>query len=272
LNLRWFLWSLVSPSQVLLAMIVTGTLLLLFASTSEGPPSRVARIGKTLALTGAICLLLVGLLPASHYFAHALEARFPIPQLPRDVEGIILLSGSERPAASDAYGEPQLDEQGSRYIAYLRLANRYAGARLVYSGGGRSAPGKGPLGTQAAVATAILGNVGLDPARIVYELESHDSCDHPRNVRALVQPQPGEHWVVVTSAMHMPRVVACFRAAGWPAIIPYPTDFKVVLGPWGSGTFQITDNLALLDMSLHEWLGLLYYRLVGKTGEFFPAP
>ena len=272
LSFRWLLWSLASPSQVLLALVVAGILLTLVIRHRAGPASRGARIGAALTLVGGAGLALFGFLPVSHYSTHLLESRFPIPEPLADVAGIILLAGSERPGASDAFGEPQLGEQGSRYITALRLANRFPNAQLIYTGGSRSAPGKGPLGTQSAVATAILESVGLDPARIVYELESGDSCDHPRNVRALVQPAAGEHWVVVTTAMHMPRVVACFRAAGWPEIIPYPTDFKVELGSWDISTFQVVDNLRLLDASMHEWVGLLYYRLTGRIQELFPAP
>jgi uncharacterized SAM-binding protein YcdF (DUF218 family) len=70
----------------------------------------------------------------------------------------------------------------------------------------------------------------------------------------------------------MPRTIACFRAAGWPEVIPQPADYLVTLGPWDSGTFQIAENLLLLDAAAHEWLGLVYYRLVGRTQELFPAP
>lgn len=244
---------------------MVGTLLALFTRGTAGPPTRWARIGRRLTLAGGIGLLLFGLLPTSHYLAYALESRFAVPDLPDDVTGIILLAGSERPAASDAYGEPLLGGQGSRYIATLRLAARFPEARLVFTGGARTEPGKGALGTQSGVAAEILERVGLDRRRIVYEEASRDSCDHPGNVRALMQPKAGEHWVVVTSAMHMPRVMACFSAAGWGDVIPYPTDFKVVLGPWGAGTFQVADNLSLLDVAAHEWLGLLHYRLTGRT-------
>jgi uncharacterized SAM-binding protein YcdF (DUF218 family) len=260
-----------SPSQLLLALTMLGTLVVLVTSGTAGPPTRWARIGRRLTLTGGIGLLLFGLLPTSHYLAHALESRFPVTgQLPGDVAGIILLSGAERPAASAAYGEPQLGKHATRYVAALRLAERYPEARFVYSGGPRTDPGKGPLGTQSAVAAEILGSVGVDPARVVYESGSRDSCDHPRNVRELVQPQPGESWVVVSSAMHMPRVMACFAAAGWGDVIPYATDFKVVLGGWGAGTFQVADNLALLDAAAHEWVGLIYYRLSGRTQALLP--
>ena len=260
---------------------MVGTLLVLATSGRAGPPSRWLRIGRRLTLVGGIGLLLFGLLPLSHHMAHALEARFPVPgtaggraaqSLPDTVDGIILLAGSERPAVSQEYGEPQTGAHGSRYVAALRLAQRFPSARLVFSGGAREEPGKGPLETQAAVAAAILGQVGLDPSRIVFDEQSRDTCDHPRRVRALVQPTPGETWVVVTSAMHMPRTIACFRAAGWPDVIPYPTDFKVVLEGLDSSDLQVVDNLALLDEALHEWVGLAYYRLAGRTQEWFPGP
>lgn len=268
MTFRWLLWSLASPSQVLLAITMLGTLLVLFTRGSAGSPTRWARVGFTLTVTGGLGLLLFGLLPASHYLAHALESRVPVPgQLPGDVAGIILLAGSERPAASEAYGEPHLGGDGTRYVAALRLAHRHPAARLVYSGGPRSEPGKGPLGTQSGVAAEIIGSMGIDPSRVTFESGSRDSCDHPVNVRKLVQPQPGEHWVVVTTAMHMPRVMACFEAAGWGDVIPYPTDFKVVPGPWGAGTFQVADNLTLLDAAAHEWLGLVFYRLSGRTNS-----
>jgi len=271
-TLRWLAWHAASPSQLLLAGVIAGALLLLASRRCAPAAAPVARAGRFLAVAGGLGLFLFGLLPTSHYLAHALEARFPSPRLPEDVAGIVLLAGSERPAASDAHGEPQLGEAGSRYVAALRLAERFPRARLVYSGDTRAQPGRGSLGTQAGVAGAILGSVGLDPARVAFETESRDSCDHPRNVRALVRPVAGEAWVVVTTAMHMPRVVACFRAAGWPEVIPFPTDYRVVLGGWGVGTFRIADNLVLLDAALHEWLGLAYYRLTGRIAEFFPAP
>jgi hypothetical protein len=45
----------------------------------------------------------------------------------------------------------------------------------------------------------------------------------------------------------------------------------VVLGGWDAGTFQVADNLALLDAALHEWIGLVYYRVTGRTRELLPG-
>lgn len=272
MSLRWLLWSLASPSQIIVACAIAGGLLMVIARPRVGPPGRVARIGRALAVTGSLGLLVFGLLPTSHTFARVLEGRFPRPDLPPDVAGIVLLGGSERIAASDAHGEPLLNAFGSRYVAALRLAVQYPQARLVHTGGARLPDGSRRFSSESGVAAAVLEGTGLDRRRIVYESIARDSCEHPAKVRDLVRPVPGETWVVVTSAMHMPRVVGCFRAAGWPEIVPYPTDYRVVAGDWGRGTFRIADNLALLDSALHEWLGLAYYRLTGRIAEIFPAP
>jgi uncharacterized SAM-binding protein YcdF (DUF218 family) len=263
LTTRWLIWSLVLPSQIIAGTIVAGALLLAIWR---------GRLATLLVFSGAVLLLLFGFLPTAHRLAYALESRFPVTPLPGDVTGIIVIGGGERVSTSELYGEPQLNAQGSRYLTALRLAARYPQAVLVSTGGPMTEPGRGALGTHSAVAKAILGGVGLDPRRVLYDTRSRDTCDHPGNVRALVNPRPGQTWVVVSSAMHMPRVMACFRAAGWGDVVPYPTDYRIVPGRWSPGTFQVASNLALLDFAAHEWVGLAYYRWTGRTRELFPAP
>jgi len=261
MSVRWLLWSLLSPSQLLLMMPVLGALLLLLGRV---------RAGRVLCVSGGVAILLLGFLPLSHYLVHLLEARFPQPVLPPRITGIVLLSGAERPAASLVYQEPQLNLAAARYTATLRLAAQHPEARVVFSGGPLDDVDLGHLGGQTAVAKEILLNVGLDPARLTFEEMSRDTCDNATNTRALVRPQPGETWVVVTSAMHVPRAIACFRAVGWN-VVPKPADYHVVLGLWRTGSFEAADNLALMDSALHEWIGLVYYRLSGRTKELFPS-
>jgi len=83
------------------------------------------------------------------YIANPLETRFPQPSLPERITGIILLAGAERPAASEAYGEPLVGDSGQRYVTTLRLAARYPDARIVFTGGPKAAAGQGPLGNRS---------------------------------------------------------------------------------------------------------------------------
>lgn len=261
MSIRWFLWSILSPSQVLLGALILGALL---------PTLGRSRMGRRLFVFSGMAILLFGLLPLSHYIAYPLETRFPQPQLPPQITGIVLLSGAERPAATEEYGEPQLNSGAARYTTTLRLAARYPDARVVFTGGPAVDARTGRL-EQTGVARRLLPTAGLDPSRLTFEEGSGDTCENASNTKALLRPGPGEAWVVVTSAMHVPRTIACFRAVGWD-VIAQPADHRVVLGAWNAGSFRIAGNLALLDAALHEWLGLLYYRLAGRTRELFPSP
>lgn len=257
------LWNLLSPSQLLLLALVGGALLLAV--------SRV-RAGRWLAGLAIVGLLAFAVLPGAAYLARPLQLRFPQPTLPERVDGIILLTGAELADDSEAVGLPQLGRHGDRYVSTLRLAARYPDARIVVSGSPIGAHGRSVLGSQTGIARTILEQVGVDPRRIVVEQQSTDTCGNAANTKALVRPQPDENWVVVTSAMHMPRAIACFRAAGWAEIIPQPDDYEA-FPSWGNlGTVRIVSRLTLLDLAAHEWLGLAYYRLSGRTTELFPAP
>jgi uncharacterized SAM-binding protein YcdF (DUF218 family) len=258
---RWALWSLFSPSQVLVLLPVLGAVLL-----AAGRP----RAGRVLCILGGAALLAFGVLPLSHPLVSLLEERFPAPVLPARLDGIVLLAGAERPLATQVSGEPQLNRHGSRYATALGLAHRHPGARLVFVGGPFRDPVSGRL-DQSGVAQQLLAGSGFDPRRVTFETRATDTCDSAANARSRVGPAPGEAWVLVTSAVHLPRSVACFRAAGWQ-VIAQGADRQVVPGDWDVGTFRVAENLALLDLALHEWLGLAYYRASGRIREIFPGP
>ena len=216
------------------------------------------RLGRWFGLATAVLVVLLGLVPTGAWLTRPLETRFPEPNVTGDVTGVIVLAGSERTTISEQHATPHFDSMGTRLTTFLLLATRYPRARLVHTGGPH----------EARVARSLVLGVGVAPDRIQFEVESSNTCDSAHKTRALVEPQPGERWLLVTSAIHMPRSVACFRAAGWD-ITPYPTDFRRGASTWH---FGLVDNLGDLDFAAHEWLGLVYYRLRGYTNELFPAP
>ena len=259
--MRWTLWWALSPSQCLAGLAVLGAILLVLGRQ---------RAGRALCIAGGGGLLLFGLLPLSHLLLEPLQSRFPQPRLPSRIDGILLMAGAELPSSTESRGEPQLSEHATRYTAALRLAARYPQARLVFVGGPMRDPSTGRLG-QAGVARELLTTVGLDPRRLAFELEATDTCDSATGARRLLQPRADERWVVVTSAGHLPRTMACFRAAGWE-VIPKPADYQTSFGRPSASDFRFARNLYLLDLALHEWVGLAYYRVSGRTRELFPAP
>jgi uncharacterized SAM-binding protein YcdF (DUF218 family) len=81
--------------------------------------------------------------------------------------------------------------------------------------------------------------------------------------KQLAQPKQGERWLLVTSAYHMPRAIGCFRRAGFD-VEAYPVNWRRTPRP--------RRGINLFDDPVHEWEGLLAYRLTGRTDALLPAP
>ncbi len=147
------------------------------------------------------------------------------------------------------------------------LARRYPTARLVFTGGsGDIVQG---VSNEAEYARILLAQLGLPPERVVFETASRTTEENARDTAALVHPQPGERWVLLTSAAHMPRAVGAFRRAGW-TVLAWPVGYQSrdrisayaqPLGP----------KLALLDWAAHEWIGLVVYDLRGESTALLPG-
>lgn len=195
-----------------------------------------------------------------------LEDRYPIPTLPDRVDGIIVLGGAEHPRVLALRGAPELNGMADRLVGFVALARQYPQAKLVFSGGaaGGHAPG---MPVEADVAAAVFAQLGLDPARVTYERTSRNTAENVRNSRTLIQPQPGEVWLLVTSARHLPRAVNSFAAQGWE-VLPYPVDFRT--GQSEVWSFSPLEGVLALNSFGREWLGLTGYWIMGYTNEIMP--
>jgi uncharacterized SAM-binding protein YcdF (DUF218 family) len=102
--------------------------------------------------------------------------------------------------------------------------------------------------------------------------ESRTTAEDALYSAALLKPKPSERWLLITAAMHMSRAVGCFRAAGFQ-VTPYPVEF-MTRGRSGPLAMFATGSSALiqLDRAAKEWIGLVVYRLMGKTDALFPGP
>jgi len=104
------------------------------------------------------------------------------------------------------------------------------------------------------------------------EGRSRNTQENARFTLEMVKPKAGERWLLVTSALHMPRSVGCFRNVGFE-VDAYPVGWRT------SGRAdllllngRISDGLIHTDAAVREWVGLLVYWLTGRTSELFPAP
>jgi uncharacterized SAM-binding protein YcdF (DUF218 family) len=167
-------------------------------------------------------------------------------------------------------GEVALNEAAERMTAIAELARRFPDARIVFSGGSGRIIYDGI--SEASLAARLFESFGIAKERIALEDRSRDTDENGRFTKELVQPKPGERWLLVTSAHHMPRAVGVFRAAGFP-VEAFPVDYRTrgaidLLRPFST----LGDGLRRTDTAMREWVGLLMYRMVGRTDALFPAP
>ena len=228
----------------------------------------VLRWAQRLLASLVILLLLVAFLPVWAWLVAPLEHRFAAnPPLPARIDGIIVLGGFLDADGSDYWKQLELTDGVERGVAFAELARRFPDAKVVMTGG--SGLILGPGAREADYIPRLMSTLGVDSSRLLLERESRNTFENAVNSRALVQPKPSENWILVTSAMHMPRSVGIFCQQGWP-VIPWPVDhmWTPVSNEWN---FNLTLNVLLLDNALHEWFGLVAYRMSGKTNALFPS-
>jgi uncharacterized SAM-binding protein YcdF (DUF218 family) len=254
-------WAVLQPGNLLVLLLIAGFLLLFFSRGRRG-----------MVLTGLAVLgfLVLAVAPLGSALLLELEQRFPRPAaLPAKIDGILVLGGAVDPGLSLAYGETVFNGSVARVLAATALARRHPEAKLVLSGGEGAVF---PVGYPEARATlSFVLDEGIARNRVILEERSRSTHENAVFAKAIVQPRPGETWVLITSASHMPRAVASFRAAGWP-VIPYPVDFKIDPKTGLRPNFDLLNGLSTATLAGKEWLGLTEYRLLGWTRAWFPGP
>jgi uncharacterized SAM-binding protein YcdF (DUF218 family) len=250
------------PSNLLAVIGLVGALLLM---------TRRARLGQRLLVICVMLLFAFGFLPIGNALILPLEQRFP----PRDASrgppaGIVVLGGAINLAISVRRGEPALADGAARITAAVELARRYPAARVVFTGA--TAELVPSDATEAKYAKLLFTRLGIPPEQIELEDRSRNTAENAVFTKALVKPKPSERWLLVTSASHMPRAIGTFRQAGFP-IDAYPVDWRT-RGPIDLVTpfLSVWVGLRTTEFAVHEWIGLLAYRLTGRIPELLPGP
>jgi uncharacterized SAM-binding protein YcdF (DUF218 family) len=251
------LTPLISPGNFLLALAIVG---LIFGAR---------RWGKAATWVGTLGLVALAVLPGGGYAIAALENRFPASEAPAKVDGIVVLGGSIQTGTSAARRQPVLNDNAERDFAFVALARRYPEAKLLFTGGSGKLFPDGT--TEAAVARDLYVALGLDPSRLLLEDLSRNTWENGLLGREVARPAPGETWLLVTSARHMPRAIGVFRRLNWPAT-PYPVDYRTAGDVRFDFGWDLGIGLRSAGEAFHEWGGLIVYFLLGRTSEFLPGP
>jgi uncharacterized SAM-binding protein YcdF (DUF218 family) len=227
-------WLLAAPTS---ALILIGAVAALWAVLGG------SKCALWLGAGAAFGLLLGAFTPIGLAVAVPLENRFPLSRANMVApDGIILLGSASWIAA--------------------KLGRDFPEACLTFCG----------LGAASKNLIERLADFGVDPSRVSIESQSRTTFEDALYSAALLKPKPGQRWLLVAAAMHMPRAVGCFRVAGFQ-VEAYPVEFTThgrssPFSPFATGC----SALVQLDRAAKEWIGLIAYRLMGKTDALFPRP
>ena len=198
----------------------------------------------------------------SDHVRAALENRYPelaAEQAPR-AGAIVVLGGAFSHVSPAPY--PEASSAVDRYWHGARLFHAGRGEVVILSGGRRAhrLPGM----TEAEAGARFLVDMGIPEAALLLDGEALTTRENAVNVAAILEQQGIETFLLVTSALHMRRSEAAFRAVGLDPI-PVATDFQVRprartrLRHWLPSAAALANS----TRAMHEYVGYWAYRLRG---------
>ncbi len=222
-----------------------------------------SRLGPGMVLGALVLLLLLSLPPVSWLLLRPLELSAgdyadPARMAVLGVRDIVVLGGGVnqgRRVGGDTLNETSL----KRLLEGIRLYRALPGSRLVLSGGGFLA-GR----TSGRAMARLARQLGVPQRNLVVEDRSWDTEDQARVLAGLLGKRP---FALVTSATHLGRALAYFRAEGL-APLPAPTDFK-------TRGFRLTYQSFIpqagalygCEEACYEYLGRLWMWLKGTASR-----
>jgi len=253
-----------SPMGILTAAAILGILTALTRKHRQ--------LGCRLLLCSSLLLIVFLFTPLAEYLILGLERPYqPLlkPPDPSDkVDGIVILAGY----GEDHAGFPPTSTLSHHTICNLteglRLYRLIPGARIILSGGTLRA-GDRPVSSLMA---DFLEQMGVPAEKLVVENRSRNTYENLVAVKEIVGSRP---FILVTAACDLKRALGVAQKLQMNAI-PAPACFwarqhhpeEIGLGEKIAVSLQrfgaASENLPRLQWAYHEYLGYLWYRLLGR--------
>jgi uncharacterized SAM-binding protein YcdF (DUF218 family) len=234
---------LLPPASVILLMLL-GTAL----------RRRYPRLGRTLQVASLFTLLIFSMPATGGALLGSLQNTPPLPAtgaLPA-ADAIVVLS-AEADRRGNEYGHPVIGPMTMQRLRYAAFLQRRTGLSLLVSGGLPYADTPSLAAMMKDAAEQELG-VAVKWA----EDRSADTWENAAFSAELLKKDKVRTVMVVTSAWHMPRAIASFRAAGLE-VVAAPTAFRgPAIDDWMSFV-PSWHGLKDTCLALHEWCGRIAY-------------
>jgi uncharacterized SAM-binding protein YcdF (DUF218 family) len=223
---------------------------------------RCAHSGHRLLICASILFLIFLFSPLAKYLVLSLESQYPpliSPPESTKANEIAMLAGygEENP------GFPITSNISDQTVLVLseglRMYRLIPGARLITSGG-FARKGDKPV---AGIMADFLQQMGVPAQDLIVEGNSHNTYENLVEIKKIVGFRP---FILVTLGCDMRRAAAVAKKLHMQPI-PAPAGIWALQHPRAgivSFAYPSLTNLSKLQWAYHEYLGLLWYRLLGR--------
>lgn len=171
-------------------------------------------------------------------------------------------------AAYDRYLDRVVfSDAGDRLLQAVRLYEAKKINAILISGGSGSLTN--PNSKEAAFVRTYLLEIGIPDSAILIETESRNTFENALNTNKLLREKKLDtgHHLLVTSAMHMPRAMACFqnqniKVTAYP--VQYMGDKKRELG-FDEYFMPSIRTFYTWELLIKEWIGSVIYKIKGYS-------
>jgi uncharacterized SAM-binding protein YcdF (DUF218 family) len=248
------------------ALLLPPLNLLILAAAGILARHRWPRAGPTISLLALALLAVLSTTAGARLLIRPLEAMSPPLTLPNvaQAQAIVVLGGGRRRNAPEYEGQ---DVPRATVLARLRYAvrlHRQTGLPMLVTGGSPD----GKADAEAELMARVLRDDFNTPARWV-EGKSDNTAQNARYAAIMLRQAGISDILLVTDALHMPRSRRVFTQAGL-TVIPAPTSYlgsgELIAGDFIPGGGGLSDT----HYAMHEWIGLLWYRLAHRQHSIIP--
>ncbi|CAN5855385.1 YdcF family protein [soil metagenome] len=176
-------------------------------------------------------------------------------------DAIIVLGGMS--TYDQEFDRIQFSRGTDRLLQAIALWKKGVAPKIVFTGGSGSI--RNQEIKEGEKIRDFLHKAGIPDSVMVYETESRNTHENAVFTKpVLAKEAPGGKYLLVTSAFHMRRSLACFAKEGIH-VTPYSTDRYS--GPW---KFEFdymflptAETLGDWNILFHEWIGCISYKFSG---------
>lgn len=245
-----------STLMVIASLLELPTLLLLLVMVGITMTwTKWSQAGRLIASASAVALAAFTLTPAANLIARGLEDTYPPVALTQAPAGAIVVCDAIHVDIATSRKNSSLNSAAECLTEPATLAGRFPNMQLVYVADAASPEARK---MQIAAARDNWQSLGIPESRMRFVSGAPDTRDNVARLAAIVPANQRKDWILVSSAMAMPRLAYVFNSQGF-RIAPYPVDYRTAAGAsaWFDG--QNIRTVAMSSRELALGLALRYF-------------